>query len=214
MRVSKDSKLPGVYGRASLATPDGRVLGFGGGLEPYNGRFFPAEVYFSSFDARHNELAVTKVSGGPPCCPGEDRPFCFLPDRNQVFYYECVGGKDNIERQGTWVYDVKINAFRDLKPKRQPPGSPRTVEYVAGQDAVFAVVGDGSSGFTTLRTTPGRRSRWKARSRRSALPRPTCRSSTPPGTAYRLSGFAEPWHGDPPPGCGPDEVGRMIGACL
>jgi hypothetical protein len=134
---------PGVYGKPNLATPDGRILGFGGGLEPYNGRFFPGESYFSSLDTLTNQLTVRKPTSGPRCCPGEDRPVCYIAGRDHVFYYEYAGSKDKPERQCTWVYDVKNNAFADLKPRRQPPGSARTVEYIVGQDAVFAVIGEG-----------------------------------------------------------------------
>ncbi len=141
--VAKDDSVPGVYGRANMATPDGRIIGFGGGLEPYNGRFFPGEVYFSSLDPATNTLTVRKVASGPACCPGEDRPFCYMADRDQVFFYEFVGSREKAVRQGTWVYDVKRNAFTDLKPKAQPPASPRAAEYIDGQDAVFAVVGGG-----------------------------------------------------------------------
>jgi hypothetical protein len=135
--------VPGMYGKPNVAAPDGRILGFGGGLEPYNGRFFPGEVYFSSLDSIANGLTVKELTSGPACCPGEDRPFCFLADKDQVFFYEYVGSQDKMERQGTWVYDIETNTFTDLKPKRQPPASPRTVEYLSGQDAVFAVIGDG-----------------------------------------------------------------------
>jgi hypothetical protein len=143
VELAKDSTVPGAYGKANMASPDGRILGFGGGLEPYNGRFFPGEVYFNSLDMLTSTLVVKKVGSGPPCCPGEDRPFCFLAGKDQVFYYEYAGDKAKAERQGTWVYDVRSNTFIDLKPKRHPPGSPRTVESIDGQDAVFAVIGDG-----------------------------------------------------------------------
>jgi len=41
----------------------------------------------------------------------------------------------------TWLYDVKTNRFTDLAPKSQPPGDPRTVVYLPGQDAIFAILG-------------------------------------------------------------------------
>ena len=114
--------VPGVYGKPNLATPDGRILGFGGGLEPYNGRFFPGEVYFGSLDSVTNRLTVKQVTAGPACCPGEDRPFCFLADKDEVFFYEYVGSQDKLERQGTWLYDIKTNTFTDLQAEATTPG--------------------------------------------------------------------------------------------
>jgi len=143
LQYTKGEGVAGVWGGTHLATPDGRVLGFGGALAPYDGRFFPGEIYFSSFDALRSRLAVRKVEPGPVCDPNEDRPFCFLPDRNSIFFYECAMENKTVKRQGTWVYDIKSNAFIDLKPGRQPPADPQTVEYIDGQDAVFAVIRGG-----------------------------------------------------------------------
>lgn len=140
-RVKLGEKVPGTYGRCCLVHPAGQVLGFGGALEPYDGRFFKGENYFSVYDIYRNTLAVRSI---PPPQPGivyECRPFCTLADRNQVFFFECVRRKDKIERQRTWVYDVEKNAFTDLKPKRQPPDEPGTVLYLQGQDAVWAAIG-------------------------------------------------------------------------
>jgi hypothetical protein len=140
LEYKKGEGVAGLYGGTHLAAPDGRVLGFGGALEPYDGRFFPGEIYFAALDTFRNELVVKKIAPGPQCDSNEDRPFCFLADKNQVFFYEFAGNKDKIQRQGTWVYDIKSNTFTDLKPKRQPPGMSKTVEYIVGQDAVFAAI--------------------------------------------------------------------------
>jgi hypothetical protein len=67
----------------------------------------------------------------------ECRPFCFIEGRDQVFYYE-YNRKNN--RQITWLFDIRSNRFVDLNPKRQPPGLANTVEFLAGQDAVYAVI--------------------------------------------------------------------------
>ena len=141
--AKKGEGVAGVYGGTHLATPDGRVLGFGGALEPYDGRYSPGEVYFASLDTSRNLLAVQKVAPGPNCDPNEDRPFCFMPDKNQVFFYECAMENKAVKRQGTWIYDSKSNTFSELKPKRQPPADAQTVEYINGQNAVFAVVRGG-----------------------------------------------------------------------
>jgi hypothetical protein len=135
--------VPGTYGKPCVTFPDGRVISFGGALEPYDGRFFAGENYAGIFDIYRNTLTMKAV---PPPSPGivyECRPFCALADRNQVFFYECVVRDKKIERQRTWLYDVAANRFRDLKPKRHPTVAeePGTVLYLEGQNAVFAVLG-------------------------------------------------------------------------
>ncbi len=144
LTCKKETGVPGIYGGTHLATPDGRVIGFGGALEPYDGGHTPGQYYFASLDAFRNELTIKKFAPGPLVDPNEDRPFCFMPDKNQVFFYECVGDKGKIKRQHTWVYDIKTNKFIDLKPKRQPRlggwGTASTVEYIVGQDAVWATI--------------------------------------------------------------------------
>ena len=139
--VKKSDPKMGTFGATHMATPDGRVIGFGGTLEPYDGRFFKSEVYFNSLDIYTNVLTIKKV---PPPHPGhvyEYRPFCFLPDKDQVFFYEIVIDRKTRKpsRERTWVYDVKSNRFRNLSPKVQPGVQPTTVEYVNGQNAVMAV---------------------------------------------------------------------------
>lgn len=153
-KVGKGPRVPGLYGMPHLVHLAGQVLGFGGALEPYDGRFFAGEVYFANYDIYQNKLSLRTI---PPPFPGivyECRPFCTLPDSNQIFFYECVTDKEgNIKRQGTWVYDIKENRFTNLKPRRMPefkpkPGSqaPATVEYLEGQDAVIAVLREGWGG--------------------------------------------------------------------
>jgi len=138
-KVDLGPGVPGSYGRAHLADPAGKVLGFAGHLEPYDGRFFKDEAYFSSYDVHTNQFSVRKIPAPTPAWVGECRPFCYLADRNQVFFYEYRAGGGH----ATWVYDVKANRFTDLKPKRQPPGDPRTVVYLPDQGAIFAVIGKG-----------------------------------------------------------------------
>ena len=140
-KVEMGKGVPGTYGKPCCVHPDGRVVGFGGALEPYDGRFFAGENYLSIYDVYKNTLTMKKI---PPPFPGiiyECRPFCTLPDRNQLFFYECVARKGKVERQRTWVYDIASNRFTDLKPKRQPPDEPGTVLYLEGQDAVWGAFG-------------------------------------------------------------------------
>ncbi len=132
--------VKGTYAGVHMAAPDGRVIGFGGQLEPYNGRKCPGVVHFASLDIYSNKLTVVNV---PPPFPGvimECRPFCFVAGKGEagsVFVYEYRKGGGH----ATWLYDVEKNAFTDLKPKRQPPpGEPGTVLYVPDQKAVFAPI--------------------------------------------------------------------------
>ncbi len=132
--------VPGTFGRAHMADPKGRVLGFAGHLEPYDGRFFSKEAYFSNFDIRTNALSVTKIPEPTPGWIGEGRPFCYLPDRNEIFFYEQRAGGGH----ATWLYHVAENRFEKLEVQRQPPGDARTVEYLPQQQAIFAIIGKGA----------------------------------------------------------------------
>lgn len=146
--VTLGEGVPGTYGRLHVTDPaSGKLYGFAGHLEPYDGRFFTNEAYFSTYDARGNKLAVRRIPEPTPGSVGECRPFCMLPDRQQVFFYEFRKGGGH----GTWVYDIKENRFTNLRPKRQPgedrlkaglqAGEPRTVEYIESQKCVFAAIG-------------------------------------------------------------------------
>jgi len=141
--VRRGPKVAGTWAKPCVVHPDGRVFGFGGSLEPYDGRFFAGEAYFACYDTRANALTVERVSSPMPGVVYECRPFCMLARRNQVFFYECVVGKERIQRQGTWVFDIETRRFLDLKPERQPTTAdePGTVVYLEGQDAVFAAIG-------------------------------------------------------------------------
>lgn len=142
-KVTLGEGVPGTWGGEHLATPDGRVIGFGGGLEPYDGRFFPGENYFAGYDIYANTLSVVKIPAPAPSPVLEYRPFCFVPGRGkagQVFFQEFAGKKDKVELERTWIYDIAENRFTELEARRQPGGEPATLVYVAGQDAVFMVV--------------------------------------------------------------------------
>ncbi|MFW6157787.1 MAG: hypothetical protein ACOC8E_00345 [Planctomycetota bacterium] len=141
VKVKKSDPKIGVFGATHVATPDGRVLGFGGALEPYDGRFFPGEAYFSSLDIYTNELTVRKIPQPLPEPVLEYRPFCFLPGRNQIFFYEIRIDRKTKKpgRERTWVYDIETNKFIDLEPKEQPGVQITTVETLPDQKAVMAV---------------------------------------------------------------------------
>ncbi len=138
-KVNWGAGIPGTYGAVHLAAGDGRVMGFGGELEPYNGRTSIGSVTFASLDIYSNSLTVNKVPKPHPGWVGECRPFCFVPDegkQGRIFFYEFR--KDG--GHGTWIYDIAANAFTNLKPHKQPGGLPNTVVYLPDQKAVFAVI--------------------------------------------------------------------------
>lgn len=142
VETSLGEDVPKAYGVPHLVDPRGYVLGFGGALEPYDGRTTPDAAYFSRYDIYRNKLQVKKIPDPRPGIVYECRPFCYVGQRDQIFFYELVDKSGQPKRQRTWVYDVAKNRFADLKPKAQPPGEPRTVEFIDGQDAVYAVIGD------------------------------------------------------------------------
>jgi len=129
--------VSGTWGQPHVVDPAGMIYGFGGALEPYDGRFFPDELYFNQYGIYSNELRIKKVEKPYPAPVLEYRPFCYLPDKRRIFFYEYR--KDH--GHATWVYDIKKNRFIDLKPKRQPPGQVGTVLYLQDQNAVFAPAG-------------------------------------------------------------------------
>jgi hypothetical protein len=139
-RIDRGEDAGGLWARCHLAHPDGRILGFGGALEPYDGRFFAGEVYFAEHDPYANTLAVRRVPEPHPGIVYECRPFCVVPKRDAVFFYECAEKDKRIVRQGTWLYHIAENRFEKLPAARMPDGEPGTVCYLPGQDAVFAAV--------------------------------------------------------------------------
>ena len=138
--IVKGKGVDGVWSAVHVASPDGRIFGFVGDRTSYYGSTYP-NWYVSIYDIYANTLEVRSVPKPFPMRVGECRPFCFIADRNQVFYYEYAGqrGKPPAAHR-TWVYDVKTNRMVDLKPKRQPPGGATTVEYMNDQKAVFAII--------------------------------------------------------------------------
>ena len=60
-KVERGDGVPGTYGKPCVAFPDGRVIVFGGALEPYDGRFFEGEQYVGIFDSHRNTLTMRKV---------------------------------------------------------------------------------------------------------------------------------------------------------
>lgn len=144
--------VPGSYGRLHMAGADGCIYGFAGHLEPYDGRFFKDEAYFSTFDVKQNKLSVVKIPAPTPGSVLECRPFCLLGDRRQVLFYEYRKGGPH----ATWLYDIESNRFRDLRPRRQPPREPLAIEYIQGQDAVIAAIAPGELWVYSLKANDWR----------------------------------------------------------
>ena len=132
--------ITGTYAGVHIASPDGRVMGFGGILEPYDGRQCPDILHFASYDIKSSKLTVKNVSKPYPGVVLEVRPFCFIADKGKqgsVFFYEYNKGSGG---HATWIYDIADNKFTKLSPKRQPPAAQLgTVGYMPDQKAVFAV---------------------------------------------------------------------------
>jgi hypothetical protein len=137
-QIERTPPTAGFYGNPHMASADGKAMGFGGALHPYDGRFFAGETYFSVLDIYENSLKLKKV---PPPMPDpvlECRPFCYLPDREVVFFFETGSKRKTPPR--AWTYDFAANQFTPLQAKSHPPGDPLTVLYLEGQDAVFALM--------------------------------------------------------------------------
>jgi hypothetical protein len=137
-RVERTPLHSGFYGNPHLASADGKAMGFGGALHPYDGRFFAGEAYFSVLDIYENSLKLQRIPSPMPDPVLECRPFCYLPDRKAVFFFEAGSKREAPPR--TWTYDFTTNRFTQLHAKNHPPGDPLTVLFFEGQDAVFALM--------------------------------------------------------------------------
>jgi hypothetical protein len=128
---------------AHVVSPDGRVLGLlGQNMVSRMSGTNSGKSGLSSYNIYDNTL---EIHDAPPPFPShlyEHRPLCFVPDRNQIFFYEHAGGK-RFARQRTWVYDIRTNRWKDLKPKNMPfanAGDTLLAEYIDGQDAVLCLI--------------------------------------------------------------------------
>jgi hypothetical protein len=135
---------PGVeepYGEPHMADADGRIHSLALQPEHRYARKLKA-AYYCVFDSLANRLKVRAIPKPWPLKVGEMRSFCLVPDRQQVFYYEYTKpryGEDGSQR--LWRYDIQENRFAVIDcPKLPPSGRMPTLEYLAGQDAMFAVV--------------------------------------------------------------------------
>jgi hypothetical protein len=111
----------------------------------YDRRTTSAAVY--CYDVYSRKVTIKEVPAPWPTRPPESRPFCMLPDRNQIFFQDFDAARKNPKPPRTWVYDVKGNKFIELKPPKQPRGRACGTAYIAGQDAVFAAIDTGGRKF-------------------------------------------------------------------
>jgi RNA polymerase sigma factor (sigma-70 family) len=126
-----------------VVSPDGRVMALlGQNMVSRMAKSHTGKSGFSSYDIYANTLKIRNVTAPFPSRVYEHRPLCFMPDKNQIFFYEHAGGK-KFSSQKTWVFDIKTAKWTDLKPKNSPfsgPGSVRLAEYIEGQNAVWCVL--------------------------------------------------------------------------
>jgi hypothetical protein len=96
----------------------------------------------SVYDVYSRELRIAEQPGASSGHGYECRPFCFLPDRDQVFF---LHGRE------PWLYDVKTNAWTRLQPKGNLPAkfSVTVAEYIEGQDAVWCALINPAAGKRT-----------------------------------------------------------------
>jgi len=79
-------------------------VGFGGGLEPYNGRFFPGEVYFSSLDSVTNRLTVKKPTSGRRAVRARTGRSASWPTRNPSVSSTSMSEQRQDDASGHLVY--------------------------------------------------------------------------------------------------------------
>ncbi len=140
--VQLEAGAKGTYGSTHVSAPDGSVMGFGGRLEPYDGRKAENSLYFSIYNHCTNILISRKVPKPWPGWVAECRPFCFVPDRGekgQILFVAFRQRKKRIFHKGTWIYDIAKNKFRNTNAKNQPDAKPDTVEYIQGQNAAMMI---------------------------------------------------------------------------
>jgi hypothetical protein len=144
LRVTRTPGSDPIKGLSHRSFPDGRLVGFLGHSEPFHiSRFwkhkYPGVSVLDVYTGRLTCRKVSEPSPGKGIKQAEGQPFCLMPDKGekgQAFYVECAYGR-NKKALRTMLYDFATNTWKDLKPERNPPGSPSLVMYIAGQDAVL-----------------------------------------------------------------------------
>ncbi|MFO7900766.1 MAG: hypothetical protein R6V58_17115 [Planctomycetota bacterium] len=138
---AKELRYPSSYGAPHMADPAGKLVSFNIMVGRKYGRTV-RKVNFSSYDIYENKLTVRTVPKPWPSRVGESRPWCLLPDRGKIFYFQWhrPRKKDVEPDPHCWIYDIEANRFTDLKAKNIPAGRCEIVVYLDGHDAIFATV--------------------------------------------------------------------------
>ncbi|MEX0701517.1 MAG: hypothetical protein WD069_05415 [Planctomycetales bacterium] len=144
MPIAKVTKIPEdvpeTHNNTQMIDPAGRILDI---------QLIPATRYdwrivkcvFRSYDIDANELLIREVPVPFPNRNAESRPFCYIPDRDWIFW--CEYRREERNQKGastTWAYDIRQNKFIDLKPQRPLPGLVNVVEYIPEQKAALASI--------------------------------------------------------------------------
>lgn len=138
----------------SLSDPRGRLFTI---LHETPGYYAPnvSRYFINILDLDTNSLELREV---PKPFPeqrglGEGRPYCYLPDRDQIFLMNgkpedpaqafSTDQKKSPLKQVTFLYDVKSNSFGELRARATPPVRPvQVVEYCAPQKCALAIIGN------------------------------------------------------------------------
>ena len=145
MRIAMVDKqptsIPDDFDGVHMVDPAGRILSMQlVAVQRYDVR--TAKCVFRCYDIKANKLTVRQIDRPfPNGSGGECRPFCYLPDRDGVFWCEFnFNEKTNPNgAKRTWVFDVKANTWTDLNPKHPLPGLPVAVEYVQPAKCVLGI---------------------------------------------------------------------------
>jgi hypothetical protein len=101
-------------------------------------------AFFTGYDIYKRKTMLRPIPKPWPARPPESRPFCMLPDKNQIFFQDCDPKKKLFR---TWVYDIKTNRFIDLKAANQPQGTACGTVYLEDQNAVLVALNTGGRKF-------------------------------------------------------------------
>ena len=150
--IERPPGAPDACNYVHMCDPGGRILTL---------QFIPSHYYgpnnakcfFRCYDIYESRFTIREVPKPfPEQRVGESRPFCYLPDRDQILYmgrkpedpnraYAEHPDKEKL-RQVTWVYDPKTSRFGELAPRHVPPLQPvKVVEYAQSQKCALAIVG-------------------------------------------------------------------------
>ncbi|MDD4889108.1 MAG: kelch repeat-containing protein [Phycisphaerae bacterium] len=152
-QVDRPDKVP-PYPYVNILDPKGRLFNLIGEV-PTRSAPNVTRYFISCLDLNEDKLMVKEVSKPIPeqCGLGEGRPFCYLPDRDQIFLMNAKPedpSKSYSEdpkkvplKQVTFLYDVNKNVFAELPAVNTPPvRAVQVAEYADSQKCVLAIIGN------------------------------------------------------------------------